>query len=54
MVRGGTPGAFKSSLVAMGVILDEPMLIAHEGVEGEAASPTRLHPVSNEDTSNQF
>ena len=38
-------GAVKPSRVSMGVILDEPMLIAFEGVEGYGGSPARFHSV---------
>ena len=51
MVGRITLGAFKSSRVSMGVILDESMLIALEGVEGEGSSPPRFHSISYEDPS---
>ncbi len=43
-----TCGAFKPSLASMGIILDEFMLIALEGVEGERPSPIRFHSISYE------
>jgi len=43
-----TLGAFKHSRVSTGVILNEPMLRALEGVEGKGSPPTRTTPVSYE------
>jgi len=52
--RKNTLWAFKPSLVSMGVILDEPMLITLEGIEGEGPPPTRFNSISYEDTSIKF
>lgn len=41
--------AVEPSLVSVGVVLDESMLIALEGVEGEGLLPTGVGPVSYED-----
>ena len=54
IVRRTALGAFKPFLVSMGVILDESMLIALEGVEGEGAAPTWAGSISYEDTSIKF
>jgi len=51
IVRRITLGAFKPSPVSVGVVLDESMLIALEGVEGEGSLPTGAGSVFYEDPS---